>query len=305
MIDDEDRSHEECGEHEGAEVFDAGGVAYRMARHGRGRRVVLCGVMAFILALAAATPVRAIFATEGTLQLFLAKQIAEMIAQFDLQSAGWGFHRDEVNAAIGVGLTVIHDELAERRRYKDLGFDWETPDPVYGRVERILGLLEGDVPQSEAEAVTRESAYIQVVDMKTGAPERRLVLERYPGAALRYARYAALMKATALGGDVYEELESHRRTVEILRRIANVPRMSPGRSEQIMKIIDFYESLLATNTAELDAVRSNAEGIDKLYESYRDNFREAARYQADSVARRQTYALEVSGKRVYEHSWEQ
>jgi hypothetical protein len=261
--------------------------------------IATCGIIA-----AASMPARAIFATEGTLRLFLYEQIAEMVRQYAVQSDGWGFHKVLVNAGIEAGLATVYDSLAQRKRYREIGFTWETPDPVYGRVDRLLGLCEGDVPQTEAEAVAMENAYIQVVDMKTGEEERKLVLERYPGAALRYARYAAVMKTSALGGNIYAELERHRKTVEILKRIANLPRMSPGRSEQIMKVIDFYESLLDTNTAELDAVRSNAQGIDILYESYKDNLREAAKYQADSIARRQSFALETSGKRVFEHSWQ-
>jgi hypothetical protein len=268
------------------------------------RKVLVHAAIAIVLVIAVAPPARAIFATEGTLQLFLVKQIAEMWHQYDLQRDGWTFHKVLVNGGIEAALAVIHDELAERKRYREIGFTWETPDPVYGRIDRLLGLLEGDVPQTEAADVAMENAYIQVVDMKTGDEERKLVLERYPGAALRYARYAAVMKSAALGGDIYEEMEAHRKTIDALRRIANLPNMSPGRSEQITKVIDFYESLLATNAAELDAVRTNAQGIDRLYESYKDNFREAAKYQADSVARRQSFALEMSEKTVYQHSWE-
>jgi hypothetical protein len=272
-------------------------------RH-RMKRYCLRATLLVAIAALVAQPVRATLATEETLYAFFGEQVAQMIQQFDLQFEGWGFHRDLVNGGIQLALATIYDELAERKRYREIGFAWETPDRAYGRVDRLLGLLEGDVPQTEAADVAMENAYVQVVDMKTGEEQRKLVLERYPGAALRYARYAAVMKCTALGGDIYGELEKHRKTVDILKRVANLPQMSPGRSEQIMKIVNFYESILETDTAELDAVRSNAEGIDRLYENYEDNFREAARYQAGAVARRQSFALEVAGKRVYEHSWE-
>jgi len=281
--------------------YDA--VAPMRFRHRLGTYTLRAAMLALLAALAAA-PVRATLATEETLHAFFGEQVAQMIRQFDLQFEGWGFHREWVNGGIQAALATIYDELAERKRYREIGFTWETPDRAYGRVDRLLGLLEGDVPQTEAADVAMENAYVQVVDMKTGVEEKKLVLERSPGAALRYARYAAVMKNSALGGRVYAELERHRRTVEILRRLANLPQMSPGRAEQIMTVVEFYESLLATNTAELDAVRSNAEGIDRLYENYEDNFRDAARYQAGAVARRQSFALEVAGRRVFEHSWE-
>jgi len=281
---------EERFEIEIKELLDAERAEAESSRRARGVRAFLMNltmVGAIVAGFAVYNRADALYATEATLKLFMTKQIAEMALQYALQERHWQWREDWTAANITRDLLVIYQDLAKRHSYSEMGFDWEPKSPEYGVVRNLLALAEGRIDPARAREIIEESASITYYDMKTDRRIRTLVPKDEPGAALEYAEIAVLAKTHAKSGQVYQEFAKHRRSVEAVRNIANVIWDGPENSTRISKILDFYESLLNTNAAELQAIESAQKGVVMQSESFRRRLAVAAarqaRYEAETM----------------------
>ena len=246
-----------------------------------------CLMVAVIFAgLAVYQRANAVFATEATLQLFLTRQIAEMALQYGLQKYHWEWRETWTAANITRNLLVIYQDLAKRHSYGEMGFGWEPKNRDYGVVRDLLDLAEGRVDPSRAREIMEENASITYYDMRSDQKIKTLVPKDEPGAALEYAAIATLAKSHAKSGQVYKEFDKHRRTVEAIRNIANVVWDGPENSTRISKILDFYESLVQTNAAELQTIEASHKGVAEQARTFRARLVMAAarqgRYEAET-----------------------
>lgn len=241
--------------------------------------VIFCGLGAYQRA-------SAVFATEATLQLFLTRQIAEMALQYGLQKYHWEWRETWTAANITRNLLVIYQDLAKRHSYGEMGFEWEPKNRDYGVVRDLLDLAEGKVDPGRAREIMEENASITFYDMRSDRKIKTLVPKDEPGAALEYAAIATLAKSHAKSGQVYKEFDKHRRTVEAIRNIANVVWDGPENSTRISKVLDFYESLVQTNAAELQTIEASHKGVVEQAAAFRYRLALAAarqgRYEAET-----------------------